>query len=288
VIEIVCWNIRWGQGRDGAVDLGRIVDAAMAMGDPDILCFQEVTRSFPELDGGGEDQPQRLSELLPGFEPIFGYGTDLGGDRAGQRRQFGNLVLTRRPFLQGFSHLLPRPATTGAAHMQREALELIVATAFGPLRIMTTHLEYHSPEHRAAQVEHLRLLHRQAWAHVAQPISALKAVASPYVPPAGRCPTLLCGDFNMERSEPAYARVREPFDDETQAFVDAWAVAHPGKDHPITCGVYELVHWSVPHCRDFFFVTSDLAPRVHAMDADEKTDASDHQPLRLVLDDATA
>jgi endonuclease/exonuclease/phosphatase family metal-dependent hydrolase len=165
VIEIVCWNIRWGQGHDGTVDLDRIVDTAMAMGDPDILCFQEVARNFPELDGQGADQPRLLGELLPQYEPIFGCGTNTPGERIGKRRQFGNVVLTRLPALQAFSHLLPRPATDETPHMQREALEVIVATGLGPLRIINTHLEYYSAEHRAAQLEHLRRLHQQAGAY---------------------------------------------------------------------------------------------------------------------------
>lgn len=289
MIEIVCWNIRWGEGYDGAVDLSRIVDTAMAMGDPDILCFQEVARNFPGLtDDGDADQPAGFHRLLPDFEAIFGAGTDAAGDSIGQRRQFGNLVVTRLPVLQTFSHPLPRPVTTETPHMQRQALEVIVATGLGPMRVINTHLEYYSSEHRAAQVEHLRLLHQQTSAHPAQATSSRSTGADPYVPPTGRCPTVLCGDFNMEKSESAYARLGERFDDGTQAFVDAWTVAHPGKDHPITCGVYELVHWSTAHCRDFIFVTSDLAGRVRAMDVNEKTEASDHQPLRLVLDDATA
>jgi endonuclease/exonuclease/phosphatase family metal-dependent hydrolase len=288
VIEIVCWNIRWGQGHDGTVDLDRIVDTVMAMGDPDILCFQEVARNFPELDGQGADQPRLLGELLPQYEPIFGCGTNTPGERIGKRRQFGNVVLTRLPALQAFSHLLPRPATDETPHMQREALEVIVATGLGPLRIINTHLEYYSAEHRAAQLEHLRRLHQQAGAYPAQTTSSQGPVTDPYVPAVGPCPTVLCGDFNMEKSEPSYARLVEPFDNGTQALVDAWTVVHPGKDHPITCGVYELVHWSGTHCRDFIFITPDLAKRARAMDVDTETAASDHQPLRLVLDDATA
>lgn len=289
MIDFVCWNIRWGKGCDEAVDLGRIVNTATAMGDPDILCFQEVARHFPNLTGDSDaNQPAAFRHLLPDFEAIFGAGMDVAGASIGQRRQFGNLVLTRLPVLQSFNHLLPRPASTDGSHMQRVALEVIVATRIGPLRIINTHLEYYSSKHRAAQVEGLRLVHQQSSVHATQTTSSLSTVRGPYVPSAGRCPTVLCGDFNMEKSEPAYGRLLEDFDDETQAFHDAWTVVHPEKDHPVTCGVYELVHWSTAHCRDFIFITSDLTGQVRAMDVDEKTEASDHQPLRLVLDDATA
>ncbi|MFQ5994886.1 MAG: endonuclease/exonuclease/phosphatase family protein [Acidiferrobacterales bacterium] len=288
MIEVISWNIRWGRGHDGVVNLARIIDTAMAMGDPDILCFQEVARSFPEVDGEGVDQPALLSRLLPDFEVIFSSGTNVAGADVGHRREFGNLVMARLPVLQAFSHPLPRPSTTDTPHMQRTAQEIIIAARMSPLRIINTHLEYHSAEHRAAQVERLRSLYRDASTHSLQPESAQHGDSGPYVPPAGRCPTLLCGDFNMEKSEPAYTRLLDPFDDRVHAFEDAWTIANPGKEHPITCGVYELVYWSSAHCRDFFFITTDLAHRVRTMDVDEKTNASDHQPLRLVLDDAAA
>jgi endonuclease/exonuclease/phosphatase family metal-dependent hydrolase len=39
------------------------------------------------------------------------------------------------------------------------------------------------------------------------------------------------------------------------------------------------------HCRDYFAVTADVAARVVSVEMDAATDASDHQPLRLVLRD---
>ncbi len=285
MIEIVCWNIRWGEGHDGAVDLSRIVNTAMAMGDPDILCFQEVARNFPSLTAdSGTDQPAEFRRLLPGFETIFGAGTDVAGDSVGQRRQFGNLVLTRLPVLQTFGHMLPRPAIPETPHAQRQALEVITSTAVGPLRIINTHLEYHSAKHRSAQVERLRALYQEISAHPIPPRVSQDAEDDPYVPPAGPCPTVLCGDFNMEISEPAYERLLEAFDDDVLAFADAWTVVRPREDHPLTCGIYERIYWSSAHCRDFIFITQDLVERARTLDVDQKTDASDHQPLRLVLD----
>jgi endonuclease/exonuclease/phosphatase family metal-dependent hydrolase len=283
MIAIVCWNIRWGEGRDGRVDLARMVDSARAMGHADVYCFQEVARHFPALDGGaGADQVERLRACLPGFEVIFGAAVDVAGERTGVRRQFGNLVLTRPSALQVYRHQLPRPAEPAVPHMPRQALEVVIATAAGPLRIVTTHLEYYSAMHRAAQVERLRGLYQEASAH---PRARPPAAADKPMPPAlGPCPTLLCGDFNMERSEPAYGRLLSAFDDGTPALLDAWTVVHPGTPHAPTCGLYELVHWPGANTRDFMFISSDLAARARALDVDLQTDASDHQPLRLVLD----
>ena len=48
--------------------------------------------------------------------------------------------------------------------MPRAAVEVVVEAPFGPLRVMTTHLEYYSKDHRAAQIDRLRELHREACA----------------------------------------------------------------------------------------------------------------------------
>src|ERR1700730_4562857 len=46
VMRLVNWNIQWGRGVDGRVDLARIVREARALCDFDVLCLQEVTRGF--------------------------------------------------------------------------------------------------------------------------------------------------------------------------------------------------------------------------------------------------
>ena len=52
-----------------------------------------------------------------------------------------------------------------------------------------------------------------------------------------------------------------------------------------TCGMFDRDQWpGGPHCRDFLFVTGDVASCVRAIEVDLETDASDHQPVRLDLD----
>ena len=62
------WNILWGLGMDGRVDLTRIVSEARTLGDFDILCLQEVADGFSELEGSaGENQFAEIAALLPGY-----------------------------------------------------------------------------------------------------------------------------------------------------------------------------------------------------------------------------
>ena len=62
-MRLITWNIQWGKGCDGVVDLKRIVSTAKALADADIFCFQEVSDSFANLDGG-IDQSAELAALL--------------------------------------------------------------------------------------------------------------------------------------------------------------------------------------------------------------------------------
>ena len=65
-------------------------------------------------------------------------------DSAGGLHRFGNMTLSRLPVLQIANHLLPWPGAGATRSMRRHALEVTVQAAFGALRIVNTHLEYHS------------------------------------------------------------------------------------------------------------------------------------------------
>src|SRR5450755_2142344 len=161
-MKLVTWNVQWCLGCDGIVDPKRIVDEARAFADFDVLCLQEVASNFPALKGSrGEDQFAVIASLLPGFTAVPGIAVDtLALD--GTRRTFGNLILSRYPVLQATRVQLPWPADLAVRSMPRVLVEALVAAPFGPLRIMTTHLEYYSAGQRAAQVEAVRARHAEA------------------------------------------------------------------------------------------------------------------------------
>lgn len=272
---ILSWNIQCGLGCDGAVDLARIARVARAMGDADVLCLQEVARNDPAI-AGGADQAAQLRALFPGYQAFFGAGLDRSG-AGGARRQFGNLLLSRLPVLQVFRHLLPQPAEGGIKHMQRQAIEAVIDTAAGALRIMTTHLEYYSPAHRAAQIGRLRTIQAEVAENESRPP---KAAASPYDPVPRPSSLVLCGDLNFLPQEDAYGALFAP------PLLDAWRVARAGQPHPPSTGLFDRRQWPIGgHCRDYFAVTADVAGRIESIEIDVETDASDHQPLRLALRD---
>jgi endonuclease/exonuclease/phosphatase family metal-dependent hydrolase len=273
---IVTWNIQCGKGCDGATDLARIALVVRAMGEADVICLQEVARNDPGI-AGGADQTAQLETLFPGYRGVFGPGLDRIQEGAEQRRQFGNMILSRLPVLQVFCHLLPQPPEPGIKHMQRGAVETVVQTRVEALRVITTHLEYFSARHRAAQIARLRLVHDEAAGHAAAPPAPGN---TPYDPVPRPASLVLCGDFNLLPGDAEYKLL---FQD---PLLDAWRVSRRDEPHPPSTGLYDRVQWPMGgHCRDYFAVTADVAARIRSVEMDMQTDASDHQPLRLVLGD---
>lgn len=285
-MKLVTWNIQWGRGADGRVDLGRVVAQARAFaGDFDVLCVQEVSAGYADLVGcDGADQFAALAALLPGCAAVAGAAVDAPAPGGG-RRAFGNMILSRFPVGQVWRHLLPWPADPGVKSMQRVALEATVEAPSGPLRIVTTHLEYYSPRQRLAQVERLRELHREAVAH-ARAARPGGVAAGPFEPLPRGGPAILAGDCNFRPGSAEHARLLDAFDDDTPAWRDAWRVAHgDGTPHAPTVGLHDRAQWpEPPFTFDFVFVGADLAPRVRDVRVDASADGSDHQPVLLELD----
>ena len=279
---IATWNIQCAKGVDGKVDPARIASILKSRGDPDVACVQEVARFMPEMDGGaGADQVSLLAALFPGYEAIFGPALDHIGDGAGGRRQFGNLILSRLPVVQAFRHLLPLPPEAGVKRMQRQATEAVVETETGPLRIVTTHLEFHSETQRRAQAAALWLLHAETADNADRPSAASDG---PYAALPRPASCVVCGDFNLVPDDPVYDMLTAPPANGGPALADAWRSFHGGRVHDPTCGIFDRDQWPQgPHCRDYFLVTPDVAARIDGVDVDMQTDASDHQPLWLTL-----
>jgi endonuclease/exonuclease/phosphatase family metal-dependent hydrolase len=283
-LDIVTWNVQWFCGLDDQVSVERVLAHARAMVDFDVLCLQEVAIDYPALTGdAGFDQVARVRELLApqGFEVFFGAAVDEFG-RDGRRQRFGNVVATRAPVAQVQRHLLPWPADGGVRSMPRVCVTATVQAPFGPLRVMTTHLEYYSASQRLAQAQALRELHGQASAHALAPPLADES-GGPFQAKAHTTSALLCGDFNAETNDPAYAAVQAGLAPPLHRLADAWPRAHPGRAHEPTFRLFDRRYGPEPVACDFFFLSEDLLPRVRHLEVDSQTRLSDHQPVWLSL-----
>jgi endonuclease/exonuclease/phosphatase family metal-dependent hydrolase len=263
-LKLLSWNVQWCRGIDGRVDPQRIANEAKRFGDPDVFCLQEVARNFPEMEGSaGEDQVELLAREFEGYEAFFAPGVDIPGKRG--RRQFGNLVLTRLPPGRVMRHLLPWPGAPEVQSMPRAVIEVVVQARFGPLRVMTTHLEYYSQRHRAAQISRLAELHAEACA------AHLRFEEPGSYESYDRAKSaVICGDFNLRPDDPHHGEMLKG------GFVDAWHAVHRGAERQAT---FHLHDGETPYCCDYVFVTPELAPRLRSVRIDVETQASDHQPL---------
>ena len=284
-MKIVTYNIQFGCGRDGKVDLDRIVEAVH---DADVIALQEVDRYWPR--SGDMDQVKLIVEKLPGFDFAYGPGVDqaitgkVGTDGRPTRRQFGNLLISRGPIGYVRHHLLPKFASIGPLSIQRSALECAIQTDCGPIRFYSLHLTHLSAETRMPQVSSLLRLHREAQMEGA-PVCG-DANGSYWHDGVAKAPppdaAILLGDFNFQPDSREYAEMVGPLSPyggrvtHPLGFVDAWTMADGEDDTGYTADVE-----GAPARLDYAFVSASLCDRIRSCWVDRDADGSDHQPLWL-------
>lgn len=278
-MRLITWNIQWARGVDKRVDPRRVIDHVKSMADFDVLCLQEVADNFPDLDGNdATNQFRAFAEFLPGFTAIEGVGVDVDDGRGGRKR-FGNLILTRYPVAQALRHLLPWEAVA-TRNMPRVMIEAVAMTPIGPVRLMTTHLEYSSSLLRAAQVEAIRQAHRMATARHATPREA-----GPHtyrMTPASR-DAILTGDFNMLPDDPVLTQLTAPFDGDVEPLTDLWRRLKGDEQHPLSANIFDQTYGAAG-CLDYVLATPNLAARARSIFYDVDTQVSDHQPILVEFD----
>lgn len=292
-MRLVTWNTQWCCGLDGVVSPERIVQTSQAMGDIDVLCLQEIAVNYPQLRGCPQDQMAQLQALLPGWTLVFGAAVQEWTAQGHQ--QFGNVIATRLPVLQVQHYPLPYPADEGIRSMPRMCTVATVQDPqLGPVRVMTTHLEYFSKRQRMAQARYLRRMHFEALSQV----FALPAQAhdgSPFQTKAYTPHAVLCGDFNLEAHEMEYAALGSPaaviecleagWPEQVVGtrWSDVWRLLHGEQPQPPTFRLFDRQFGPEPGACDFVWVSDSLRSHVRSMEIDGHTQASDHQPVRVVI-----
>ena len=286
-MQIFSWNIQNGKGCDGIVALQNIIDFIKGNCKPDIICLQEIARHFAEH--GDQDQVAVLEAAFDQYTSIWAPGLSWPAAPSSEdhqaifdgskRREFGNIVLVKKELLLDFKlHTLPSPAVDGLMQMPRTAIEAIVAdgNSTNAVRVLSTHLAFHSYEERITQLDYLTTLKNQAKARAESPADNTKSGCySPAPSPAG---TILCGDLNVALGKSDYQHILD------SQWCDAWSALYPEQQHLATCGIYDHQQWSEgAHCRDYFLCSDELTTQLESMHVDIKSAASDHQPLWLNL-----
>ena len=207
----VTYNIQWGKGRDGRIDLDRI---ASTVKSADLIALQEVERHWREQPY--PDQLERLLELLPDFDHVYGPAMDLGQGIGKPRRQFGNLILSRYPIMSTRNVPLPARSVIGHVNDQQAFLEAVVDIGHKKIRIYNVHLNYLSPDQRREQIHELLGFVRKAPDRGGAITAPGKSVLGPEdefanlgSSPLPEMPedAILLGDFNMTPQSAEYAMI---------------------------------------------------------------------------------
>ncbi|MDN3986293.1 endonuclease/exonuclease/phosphatase family protein [Zwartia vadi] len=284
-MKILTWNVQWFKGLDGAVNIERVMDKALEIGDFDVLCMQEVSVNYPALTGDtAQDQVARLRELIPDFQVFFSPAVDELSTCGSYRQKFGNVIVSRLPVLLVEHVLLPNPRPLGEKNtpsMRRVCLVCTIRAPWGPVRLMTSHLEYHNGAARLAQAAALREIHFQACSLAERPPEVIQD--GPYQAKPHTLDAILCGDFNFDVQSDEHAILTQA--GKSGALLNAWSALAPDQPYPATFRLYDKTYGPKPVGCDFFFVSASLGSRVKSLSVDQQTQFSDHQPVLLTLRD---
>ncbi|BCH30845.1 endonuclease/exonuclease/phosphatase [Mesorhizobium sp. L-8-10] len=297
-MKFVSYNIQYGFGADGRYDLARI---ARAVADADVIALQEVERHWRRSND--DDQPEILSRLLPDHHFVYGPAFDMDastrdadGRLVNRRRQFGTMLLSRLPIVWSRLHLLPMRRVVSPLNTQNPALECMIRTPWGPLRVFSLHLAHIGAEERLEQIDFLLEHHRRVpfeggpWSGTDDEPHRDWTNGEPE--PEAPLAAIWMGDFNSESGSAEYRRITgsNPYHPSVACFggfVDATMMAAGGEvSHT---HVRRLADDTLQERRlDYCFVSGMLAQRVRSLRVDLDEPASDHFPVWVDIDLETA
>lgn len=271
-MRLVSYNIQYGKGKDGRIDLARIT-AELAGYDADVIALQEVETGW--LRSHDTHQPQAIAAALPGYHWVYLPGFDLHG--AKMRRQFGNMLLARQPIWQTRLVPLPKIPVADEFNMDLGAIEALFNTDAGPIRLVNLQLSSVSPEERLLQIAALLspVQSGPAWTGPAR-VRGEVDWSNGELPPPASDSAILLGDFNAAPADAEYRRILNA------GYVDAWRHLGLTEAAGITYPAHE--NWPRPLRIDYAFVTANLAQKLTAARVDPAARGSDHDPLIVDFD----
>ncbi len=277
--SVVSFNTQYSLGADRRFDLTRSVDAVRAA---DIICLQEVERNWRRTNMA--DQPSDIERLLPDRYAAYGPMLDVDassvdehGRVINRRRQFGQMTLSRWPIASSRVVMLPKVDTGGAPNSWCGALETVIATPGGPVRVVNVHLTDITETNRMTQVWALvHLLNTApaeggAWNGVSNdPAEADHWQFDDPAPPMPDAAVVL-GDFN-DVPDSAVVGVMQ-----RAGYRDSWGPGTATTSGWVTFKTNPAQGTFHDMRIDFVFVNDGIEVVDATIDVD--CDASDHQPV---------
>ena len=294
-MRLVTHNIQYSLGKDARYDLARI---ASAIDGADIIALQEVERGWRRT--ARSDQPEELAKLLKGYFWVYGPAFDVDGSSkhadgtvTNRRRQFGTMLLSKKPILSSRLHLLPKLESVSHLNYESGALEGIIESASGPLRVYSLHLSYLTRRERLMQIQTVLDIQRGAanaggmWCG---PDTEIAEWGEGTPPPAQPRHTIVMGDFNADPDTLEYELlVAQPNQrigpvEYTDRFIDVWRAAPGTQQECITQRKGMQPDPSRARRVDYCFITPSLKPRIRKAWVDTEALGSDHQPCWFEID----
>lgn len=293
-MKFVTFNIQYGIGADGKFDLSRI---APAVDGADVIALQEVDRFWRRT--GQIDQPAQIAQALPEYYWVYGPNLDMDastrdqdGRLVNRRKQFGNMLLSRRPFLSSRNFPLPKMGTLTHHSIQQGLLEGVIEAPDGPLRVYSVHLSHLVSEFRRRQLETIMDIYAHApagggaWCG-GHPDASAGWTEEPVPPMPDRA--VMMGDFNLTTTSADYAMLVGPKSRKmgrinlSDRLVDSWVAAGKDEADGVTCPSDQ--HGASAGERiDYCFVSPEFANRISQARIDTDCQASDHRPYWVSID----
>lgn len=284
-MKIISYNIQFGRGLDGVIDLVRVCGAIRGA---DIICLQEVDQWWER--SGNTDQALEIGGLMPTYYTVFGSSFDVDasarsahGAVVNRRRRHGNMILSRRPILGMRCLNLPKRHRDDRFNMQMTCLEAVVDTGTSALRIYNCHAGYLEPGERQAQFECLGRAfaaapaEQGAWSGKSD-IDGDDWSNRRKAPPMPES-AVFCGDLNSTPDSVEFVQFVE-----ATRLVDCWSLADPGNRTATTLRKGTTPDIDIAGKIDHILVTPDLASGVQAAKIDRAAEGSDHLPVNVILD----
>lgn len=285
-MRIVTYNMRFGMGLDGRIDLGRIADTVRGA---DVVALQEVERFWKR--SGMCDQPALLAGHLREYYWVYFPAFDVdaserrpdGGVR-NRRRHFGVMTLSRSPIRSARCLSLPKIAGGDEFNMDTGTLECVIDAEGGALGLYNLHLGVSERDQRI-QIPRLLEFHREAqdgggaWSGHADRLEVEhKWNNDEALPPMPR-DVLVLGDFNCEPGSEGYRLMEN-----SGGFIDSWEVARERGAARITWVPPSPAHAPGRDMTiDHVFVSPELEGRVAKAWVDSAAQGSDHRPCWIEL-----
>ena len=283
-MKIISYNIQFGKGMDGVIDLARTGNVIRGA---DIICLQEVEQGWQR--SGNRDQPAEIAGLIPTHYYVYGSSFDVDassraahGAVINRRRRHGNMILSRWPVLSCRSFNLPKMHYDDRFNMQMTCVEAVIDTGNLTTRVYSYHAGYLLAEERLVQVaDFITLfarspLERGAWS--GKPgidgDDWSNSRATPVMPETA----IVCGDFNASPDTEEYRRLLDG-----TGLIDCWALADPENQRTSTLLKKPAEDIRVTGKVDHILITPDLSGRIERVAIGRDTDASDHKPVEAIL-----